>query len=50
VEFGPNRTPWFPVRFIRDLEELLGRRVDVVTPNGLHEYIKDRVLGEAVGL
>ena len=49
IEVGPNRTPWFPVGLIRDLEQLLGRHVDVVTPNGLHWYIKDRVLTEAVG-
>ena len=30
-----------------DLEELLGRDVDVVTENGLRPYLKDRVLAEA---
>ncbi|MBU0480894.1 MAG: nucleotidyltransferase family protein [Proteobacteria bacterium] len=30
-----------------DLQELLGRRVDVVTEKGLHWYIKDRILAEA---
>lgn len=32
---------------LSDLEELLGRRVDVVEPAGLHWYIRDRVLAEA---
>ena len=50
VEIGGKLTPWFPVGLIRDLEELLGRKVDVATPNGLHWYIKDRILAEAVGL
>lgn len=50
VEVGGKLTPWFPVGLIRDLEELLGRKVDVATPNGLHWYIKDRILAEAVGL
>jgi hypothetical protein len=50
VEIGDWISPWFPVRLIRDLEELLGRRVDVATPKGLHWYIRDRVLAEAVGL
>jgi uncharacterized protein len=50
VEIGDWVSPWFPVRLIRDLEELLGRRVDVATPKGLHWYIRDRVLAEAVGL
>lgn len=30
-----------------DLQKLLGRKVDVVTEQGLHWYIKDRVLKEA---
>jgi predicted nucleotidyltransferase len=29
------------------LQNLLNRKVDVVTENGLHWYIKERVLGEA---
>ena len=33
-----------------DLEDLLGRRVDVVEPAGLHWYIRDRVMTEAVTL
>ncbi|MFH1717779.1 MAG: nucleotidyltransferase family protein [Planctomycetota bacterium] len=32
---------------LMDLQELFGRKVDVVTENGLHWYIKDRVLREA---
>jgi len=32
---------------LMDLQQLLGRNVDVVTENGLHWYIKDRVLSEA---
>ncbi|HVG24118.1 MAG TPA: nucleotidyltransferase family protein [Thermoanaerobaculia bacterium] len=50
IEAGAGRTPWFPVGLIRDLEALLGRRVDVVSPNALHWYITERVLEEAVGL
>jgi len=30
-----------------ELQELLGRKVDVVTEKGLHWYIKERVLKEA---
>ncbi len=33
-----------------DLQDLLGRRVDVVEPEGLHWYIRDKVLKEAVAL
>jgi predicted nucleotidyltransferase len=34
----------------RELEGLLGRRVDVVSERGLRERIRDRVLKEAVPL
>jgi len=34
----------------RELERLLGRRVDVVSERGLRERIRDRVLKEAVPL
>lgn len=33
-----------------DLQELLGRRVDIVTERGLRPRIRDRVLSEAVPL
>ncbi len=35
---------------IRELQELLGRKVDVVSDRGLRERVRDRVLGEAVPL
>ena len=41
---------WFPAGLILDLEQLLGLRVEVVTENALHWYIRDRVLKEAVPL
>ena len=50
VDVGPGRTPFFPGGLLADLEELLGWRVDVVTAEGLHWYIRDRVLNEAVPL
>ncbi len=33
-----------------ELQELLGRPVDVTTPNGLKPRIRERVLNEAVQL
>lgn len=50
VDVGPDRTPFFPGGLVADLEELLGRRVDVFTEDGLHWYIRERVLKEAVRL
>jgi predicted nucleotidyltransferase len=32
---------------LMDLQELFGRKVDVVTENGLHWYIKNRIISEA---
>jgi uncharacterized protein len=50
IDAGPKRTPWFPGGLIVDLEELLDRKVDVVTAKGLRKRIKDCVLKEAVPL
>jgi uncharacterized protein len=50
VEAGPNAAPFFPCGLKADLEELLGRSVDVLTPDAIHWFIRDRVLAEAVAL
>ena len=50
VDAGPETSSWFPAGLIIDLEELMGREVDVVTEGALHWYIKDQVLQEAVPL
>lgn len=50
VEVGGDPSPWFPGGLIAELEELLGRRVQVVTERGLDESLRDRVLEEAVPL
>lgn len=51
IDYDINKiTPWFPVRLIRELENLLGKKVDVVTVNGLKQRIKERVLQEAINL
>jgi predicted nucleotidyltransferase len=47
VDVGPNRSPWFPAGMIADLEELLNCKVDVVTHDSLHWFIKDQILQEA---
>lgn len=50
VSTGLETSSWFPVGLIIDLQELLGREVDVVTENGLHWYVRERVLKAAVPL
>jgi predicted nucleotidyltransferase len=50
VDLEPGRTLFDLGGFQMDLQDLLGRKVDVVTESGLHWYIRDRVLKEAVPL
>jgi predicted nucleotidyltransferase len=50
IQAGPKVTPWFPGGLVADLEDLLSRKVDVVTEKGLHPYLRDRVLKEAMPL
>jgi uncharacterized protein len=40
-------TAWFPAGLILDLEELLARRIDIVTERGLNPFIREHVLQEA---
>jgi len=50
VEAGPTTSSWFPAGLILDLEETLGRRVEIVTDRGLNPYLRDQVLREAIPL
>ena len=50
IDVGANPSPWFPGGLIADLEELLGRPVQVVTERGLDVLLRERVLQEAVPL
>ena len=51
IDYDSNkRSPLFPLRLIRELETLLGCKVDIVTEQGLKDRIKERVLKEAIRL
>jgi predicted nucleotidyltransferase len=50
VEFEPGRSLFDHAALLLDLEELLGREVDVVTHRSLRSRIRERVLAEAVPL
>ncbi len=50
IEFEPKHSLLDQADLIRDLEEALDSHVDVVEPQALHWFIKDRVLEEAVPL
>jgi uncharacterized protein len=45
-----KRSAWFPAGLMLDLEDLLGRSVDIATVDMLKERIRDRVLQEAIVL
>lgn len=47
VEADDETSPWFPAGLIEDLEQELGRPVDVVTEDSLYWLIKRRILKEA---
>jgi hypothetical protein len=50
VDLDADRSLFDLGGLLADLEDLLGRKVDVVTERGLHWYLRDRVLREAVPL
>ncbi|MBI5966470.1 MAG: nucleotidyltransferase family protein [Deltaproteobacteria bacterium] len=50
VTVGPNPSPWFPAGLVVELEELLGRKVDVVTEDSVYWLLRRRILKEAVPL
>ena len=50
VDFEPGRSLLDHVALQQDLEEALGRKVDVVSRRGLRQRVRDRVLREALAL
>jgi uncharacterized protein len=47
VTMGKGRSYLDLVALWQDLEELLGRKVDVVTDRGMSPYLRANILGEA---
>ena len=50
VAVDPGRTLLDVIALEQDLQELLGRRVDVLTDGGLSPYLQERILAEAASL
>ena len=50
VDFVGGRSRMDHGELVMDLEEVLGRRVDVVSARGLRNRFRDRILREAVAL
>ena len=47
VEWEAGRSLLDHVALMQDLEDLLGMKVDIVTRDALHRFIRDQVLAEA---
>jgi hypothetical protein len=47
VSTTEHTSPWFPAALIGELERVLGRKVDVVTEDGLYWLLRRRILAEA---
>jgi len=47
VTMEPGRTYFDFVALWQDLQELLGRKVDIVSEKGVSPYLRDRILSEA---
>lgn len=48
IDYDPEKTtPWFPGGLLMDWQDLLGRRVDILTENGISPLIRDQVFSEA---
>ncbi len=50
VDFESGRSLMDVGSLLMDLQDLLGRRVDIVEPEGLHWYIRDKILKEAIAI
>jgi predicted nucleotidyltransferase len=50
IDVMEENTPWFPGSLVAELEQVLGRRVQVVIRRSLSPLIRETVLREAVPL
>lgn len=51
VDYDPDKTtPWFPGGLLMDLQDLLGRKVDIMTDPGISHWIREKILSEAQSL
>lgn len=50
VDVETTTSSWFPAGLILDLEQILGREVEIVTEKGLNPHLREHVLREAVPL
>lgn len=47
VDVDDETSPWFPAGLVEELDNVLGRHVDVVAENAIHWRLRRRILKEA---
>jgi predicted nucleotidyltransferase len=47
VELAPDRSLFDRVRMVQELEDLLGARVETVSPRAIHPVLRERIYAEA---
>jgi len=51
IDYDIDRvSPWFPTGLMHDLQNLLGRKVDVVTEKGLKPQVRANILNDCISL
>lgn len=50
VDMQESRSLFDLIGLQQDIEKAIGRKVDILTPNGINRYMKDRILREAAPL
>ena len=50
IDKAPTTTSWFPAGLVLELEEMLGRKVEIVTGKALNPDLRAQVLSEAIPL
>ena len=50
VEMHSGKSAFALGGLLKDLEDLLGRQIDMTTPNSLHPAIRNKILQEAIEL
>lgn len=50
VDMQENRSLFDLIGLQQDIEKAIGRKVDVLTPNGINRHLKDRIMDEAAPL
>jgi predicted nucleotidyltransferase len=50
VDMQETRSLFDLISLQQDIEKAIGRKVDVLTSNGINRYLKDRILNEAAPL